>query len=187
MALRGRAVIRPELRAALHRGREVIAAAAMGALGLWVALQGGWLLQALGAGLVLVALAWAVPAVRRLRFGQDVAAPGVVEVDEGQVAYLGPAFGGFVALPDLVEIRLVTMRGRRLWRLRQADGQALLIPVDAAGADRLFDAFASLPGMDTGALVAALAPGGPAAPGALTTGPDIRLLWRRPGAGLAPR
>lgn len=180
-------MIRPDLQAALYRGREVIAAAALGALGLAVALQGGWLLQALGAAIALIALAWGVPALRRLRFGQDVAAPGVVEVDEGQIAYMGPAFGGFVALPDLVELRLVTMRGRRLWRLRQADGQALLIPVDAAGADRLFDAFASLPGMDTAALVAALSPATAAAPGALTTGPDMRVLWRRPGAGLAPR
>jgi hypothetical protein len=79
-----------------------------------------------------------------------------VEVDEGQVGYLGPSFGGFVALPDLVEVRLVTMYGRRLWRLKQADGQALLIPVDAAGAERLFDAFGSLPGMDMAALLAAL-------------------------------
>jgi len=116
-----------------------------------------------------------------------VAAPGVVEVDEGQIAYLGPAFGGFVALPDLVEIRLVTMRGRRLWRLRQTDGQVLLIPVDATGAERLFDAFASLPGMDMAALVAALSPGTAAAPGGLIAGPDMRVLWRRPGAGLAPR
>lgn len=180
-------MIRPELRDALHRGREVIAAAALGALGLWVALQGGWLLQGLGAVLGLLALGWAVPALRRLRFGQAVAAPGVVEVDEGQIAYLGPAFGGFVALPDLVEIRLVTMRGRRLWRLRQTDGQVLLIPVDATGAERLFDAFASLPGMDMAALVAALSPGTAAAPGGLIAGPDMRVLWRRPGAGLAPR
>ena len=59
--------------------------------------------------------------------------PGVVEVDEGQVGYLGPTFGGYVALPDLVELRLIAIRGQRLWRLKQADGQALLIPVAAAG------------------------------------------------------
>jgi hypothetical protein len=80
----------------------------------------------------------------------------VVEVDEGQVGYLGPSFGGYVALPDLVEVRLVTLHGRRLWRLKQADGQTLLIPVDAAGANGLFDAFCSLPGMDMASLLAAL-------------------------------
>ena len=59
-------------------------------------------------------------------------------------------------LPELIELRLVTLRGRRVWRLKQADGQALLVPVDAAGAEGLFDAFAILPGMDTAALVAAI-------------------------------
>jgi hypothetical protein len=49
------------------------------------------------------------------------------------------------------------------------------------GADRLFDAFASLPGMDTGALVAALAPKTTAPAGhALTIGPDTRVIWRHP-------
>ena len=63
---------------------------------------------------------------------------------------------------------MIRLRGNRLWRLKQADGQALLIPVAAAGADRLFDAFATLPGMDTQALVAALE----------GTGED-RVVWRR--------
>ncbi|MEI2687828.1 MAG: hypothetical protein V9G14_17530 [Cypionkella sp.] len=85
---------------------------------------------------------------RRIRFAQDIDAPGVVEVDEAQIGYLGPEAGGFVSIVELVELRLLTLRGRRLWRLKQADGQALLIPVDAAGAERLFDAFATLPGMD---------------------------------------
>ena len=66
-------------------------------------------------------------------------APGVVEVDEGQISYLGPAFGGSISVPELVELRLLTAGGRRMWRLKQADGQALLIPVEAVGADRLFD------------------------------------------------
>jgi hypothetical protein len=46
------------------------------------------------------------------------------------------------SLDELVEIRLLAMRGRRMWRLKQTDGQALLIPVDAEGAEKLFDVFA---------------------------------------------
>lgn len=168
-------MIRPAARTWLWLRREVIAALALAAFGLWLLRLGGWLLWPLGALVLALAAALGVTALRRLRFMQGVAGPGMVEVDEGQVGYLGPAFGGYVALPDLTELRLVTIQRRRLWRLKQADGQALLIPVDAAGADRLFDAFASLPGMDTAALVAALA-APPAAPGNGT-----RVVWRRLG------
>lgn len=149
-------MIRVEVSDAVWRWREVMAAGVMGASGVWLIWLGGFLLGPIGALALVLAAFWGVTAWRRVRFAQDVAAPGVVEVIEGQVGYLGPSFGGYVALPDLVEVRLVTMYGRRLWRLKQADGQALLIPVDAAGAERLFDAFGSLPGMDMAALLAAL-------------------------------
>ena len=116
-----------------------------------------------------LAVAWAISALRRLRFAQGVAAPGVVEIDEGQVGYLGPGLGGYVALPDLVEVRLIRLHGKRVWRLKQEDGQALLIPVEAAGAERLFDAFSVLPGLDSQALLAAL-------DNAVT---EDRVVWRR--------
>jgi hypothetical protein len=179
------ALIRRDVSLALHRWREVIAAGLVAALGLWVAGQGGYLLVPLGAAMAGLALTFGFLALRRLRFAQGVAAPGWVEVDEGQVGYLGPAFGGYVALPDLVEIRLLTMRGRRLWRLKQADGQVLLIPVDAAGAERLFDAFASLPGLGSADLLAALAlPQGGDGAGLPAPAAATRVVWRRAGRGL---
>lgn len=180
-------LIRPAVARWLRQKREVLWAAGAAALGLWIAAQGGWLLGPLGAALAVLAAGWGAIALRRLRFASAVGAPGMVEVDEGQVGYLGPAFGGFVALPDLVELRMLTMGGRRLWRLKQADGQALLIPVDAAGADRLFDAFASLQGMDTAALVAALAPEAAGSGTQLATGAATRVIWRRAGAGVVAR
>ena len=161
-------LIREEVIAAAHRGRELIAAGVVALAGLWLMWLGGYLLFPVGAVILAICAVWAVQTWRRLRFSQDLAAPGMVEVDEGQVGYLGPTFGGFVALPDLTEVRLLTMQGQRLWRLKQSDGQALLIPVSAAGADRLFDAFASLPGMDSQTLVAAA--GGHRADG---------VIWRR--------
>ncbi len=161
-------LIREDVIAAAHRARELIAAGGVALAGLWLMWLGGYLLLPVGAVILAVCALWGVQAWRRLRFSQDLAAPGMVEVDEGQVGYLGPAFGGFVALPDLVELRILTLQGQRLWRLKQGDGQALLIPVSAAGADRLFDAFASLPGMDSQALVAAA--GGKAGDG---------VVWRR--------
>jgi hypothetical protein len=180
-------LIRPELRAALWRLREGIVAGLLAAFGLWLMVLGGFLLLPLGAGLTLLALAFGVLAVRRLRFAQGGDAPGVVELDEGQVSYFGPTFGGALALRELSELRLLTQHGRRMWRLRQDDGQVLLIPVEAAGADRLFDAFAALPGMDTGALVAALSPQGVGQGGqgvareaGLTLAADSRVIWRHP-------
>ncbi|HMO08396.1 MAG TPA: hypothetical protein PKD10_12230 [Paracoccaceae bacterium] len=181
-------MIRPELAALFHRWREVIAAGAVAALGMWLAGLGGPLPLAAGALLGLGGAGWALTAWRRVRFAQDVAAPGLVEVTEGRIGYFGPSFGGFIDRDDLAEIRLVTQGGRRVWRLSALTGEVLLVPVDAQGADRLLDAFAALPGLDAGALVAALSPGGGGAGGGLpAAGPVLRTVWRRPGSGLAPR
>lgn len=182
------ALIRPEAMAVLRPWRETALALAVAAAGLRLAAEGGVLLLPLGLGLTALGAVWALNAWRRMRFAQNVGAPGMVEVNEGQIAYLGPAFGGYAALEDLVEIRLMTMRGRRLWRLKQADGQVLLVPVDAAGAAALFDAFAALPGMDTAALVSALEGGANGTGGmALTAGPQMTPVWHRPGQGVARR
>ena len=184
------AVIRKEVTDAVWRAREVVAGAGVALAGIWVAAQGGFLLTPVGLLLAGFGAVWGVTAWRRMRFAQGTDAPGVVEIDEGQIGYLGrglggPGLGGFVAIPDLVEIRLVALRGRRLWQLRQADGQALLIPVDATGSERLYDVFASLSGMDTAALVAALEGTPPATQARGLTVSDFgRTLWRRPGTGI---
>ena len=113
--------------------------------------------------------------------------PFVIEVDEAQIAYLSALGGGYISLCELSEIRLVTRRGHRYWHLRQSDGETLPIPVDAAGSDALFDAFSTLPGLDTGVLVTALAGGGHAS-GTLPALDGLsRIIWQRPGKGLAHR
>lgn len=169
-------MIRPEVMRGLRRWQEVIAAGAVLALGLWLAWLGGWLLMPLGLLIAATGLGLGRQGLRRMRFARGAQAPGVVEVDEAQIAYLGPESGGFVSLAELTEIRLVTLAARPHWRLKQADGQALLVPVDAAGAAALHDAFAALPGIDLGRLAAALqaGPGEDAAPGLPLP------LWRRP-------
>lgn len=160
--------IRPELAARLHRAREAIAAALFVAFGLWVATRGGIFLLALG-GLVMAAGgSLLLMAVQRLRFARPERGPGVVEVDEGQIGWFGPGIGGFVSLADLAELGLVTVQGLRVWRLRQTDGQLLLVPVDAEGAARLYDALTALPGIDGTRLLAAL--DNPA---------DTPFIWRR--------
>jgi hypothetical protein len=73
-------------------------------------------------------------------------------------------------LRELTEIRLIDLYGKRHWRIRQADGQVLLIPIAAQGAEKLFDAFAVLPGIDMSRLAAALdAPG------------EAGVIWSRSG------
>ena len=63
-------LIRPELLAAAHRGREVIAALVLTGFGAWVAFLGGYLLLPLGGVIVALGLGWTVVSLRRLRFQQ---------------------------------------------------------------------------------------------------------------------
>ena len=95
----------------------------------------------------------------------------MVELDEGAIRYLSPnrLLGGEISLRELAEIRLMRLNGRRHWRLKSTDGQALLIPVDSAGAEYLASAFAALPGIDMGQVSAALAP----------DAPTIQTVWTR--------
>jgi hypothetical protein len=177
--------IRPELTAEAWRLREVIAGAALAAFGAWTAVQGGYFLTPLGLALLALGAGWALTSWRRLRFQQDGEAPGIVRVTEAQIAYFGPRVGGFIGLPELAEIRLLTLRGRRIWKLKQGDGQLLHIPVEADGAEALYDAFAALPGIDTAALVAALGSEAPASGRRVIALNEIdRLIWTRKGAGI---
>lgn len=161
--------IRPELRAAIHRWREVIAGLAAILPGLWIFSFGGFFWMGIGALIVAAGLALAVNAARRLRFQHARNAPGVVQMVEGQLAYFAPEDGGFAALDDISELRLERGAAGRSWVLEQTDGTELRIPVAASGTEVLFDAFAKLPGIDMGALLRALDQKD------VTT----RVLWRR--------
>lgn len=166
-------LVRPELRAWAAQRSEVLVAGAVLLAGLWLALRGGWFFAALGALVLLVGLSLLIGALRRLPFRRGIAAPGMVEVDEGAIRYYGAAvLGGEIALRDLVEIRLLRLKGRGHWRLRSATGEALLVPVDAAGSEALAHAFTALPGLDMGTVSAALAH--------VADQPDaVRTVWRR--------
>lgn len=177
-------MIRDGARKALWRWREGFVALGIIGFGAWLVVLGGYLLVPLGALTALGGMALGVLAIRRLRFAGKTDAPGVVQIDEGQVSYMGPTVGGFISLSDLVEVRIIGMRGRRLWRLKQADGQAILVPVDAAGAEALFDAFSALPGLSSADLLAAVAPVVGADSRAVMAGGENRIVWRRAGRGV---
>lgn len=171
-------MIRPELIARIRPWREVIAAALTGAFGIWMFSQGGLLFQPLGSAILALALLWGLGAWRRRRFALPIGAPGLVEVEEGAIRYFGArALGGEVALRDLTQIRLIRVDGHAHWRLKTHGGEALLIPVEAAGAAALADAFAALPGFDLRAASEALAA---AASEALAAKDAFRIVWQRP-------
>jgi hypothetical protein len=171
-------VIRPEVSALLSRWSEVIAAALSCVLGAWMMSVGGWVLWPVGLALIGAAGAWAAVAIRRMRFRRQVEQPGVILLDEGQLSYFGPLYGGVVALADLVEIRIGWRDESLEWRLRSRDGQMLRVPASAMGSDRLYDAFAVLPGIDMALLSQSLDD----PPGAGVSRP----LWVRPGLARLP-
>lgn len=150
-------VVRPELRAAIHRWREVLIGLAVALAGLWVWSLGGYFYAGLGIVIALTGLALSYTGWRRLRFHGAGEAPGVVEVMEGQITYLAPEGGGFAAITEITAIALdFTLSGQPRWRIAQAGGPDLAIPAAAEGTEALFDAFVSLPGADPARFMAAL-------------------------------
>lgn len=148
---------RPEATAAVTRWREVIVAGVIMALGVWITLPPAGMIVT-GFGYVLIGLGAVamVPAVRRARFITGGNGPGVVQIDEGRILFMGPETGGAMALDDLSVLSIRrTRNGESAWVLADAT-QLLVIPVDASGADGLFDAFAALPGLNAGTLVSSV-------------------------------
>ncbi|MDF1856520.1 hypothetical protein [Pseudooceanicola sp.] len=148
--------MRPEVALAARRWREALIGVAILAFGLWIALAAlgiliwlGWLFALAGLGLIAAG-------VQRGRFRIGHNGPGVVQVDEGQIAYFGPWNGGVVALSEIVEITLDRGYDPLIWRLRQPGRAALEIPATAEGVEALFDAFTALPAFDTRTMLAAL-------------------------------
>ncbi|MBI1417399.1 MAG: hypothetical protein GC146_09265 [Limimaricola sp.] len=149
--------MRPEAKAALWRWREVFAASAVVLLGLYWTIIAFGVARLFGAVVAVLGIALAFTAFQRLRFAQSGLGPGIVRVDERRLEYLGPLTGGILDLDDLVAVELEPKaRPAPHWILTGPGGQMVAIPVNAAGAEALFDVFAALPGIRTGAMLAAL-------------------------------
>jgi hypothetical protein len=171
--------LRPELAQRLRLWREPIAWAALLCVGLWLVWQGysrlaplpfvvGLAFVATGAGLLR-------PALRRVRLHADLG-EGVLVIDEARIAYFGPRGGGFVDLPSIVRVEIVTRPhvppdSAHAWVLTAEDGTRLTVPLGAEGADRLFDALSPLPGIDFDAGAAAVA----------ARRPGRATVWRKAG------
>jgi len=139
-------MIRPELRDAMWRWREVIAALALSAFGVWVATVSFGIMEWIGWGLAVLGAVLAISAAQKVRFKSDGDGPGVVTLDERRVTYLGPLDGGVADLDLMVQLDLTPAPA---WRLINGDGKYLDIPTNAMGVEALFDAFSALPGIKT--------------------------------------
>ena len=148
-------MIRPAVRDALWRGREIIAALAFAALGLWFGAVSFGIMQWIGWAMAGLGAALAIVAAQRLRFLTGGDGPGVVTLDERRVTYLGPLDGGVADLDLMVQLD-ITASDNPHWRLINGEGHSLDIPVNAAGVGALFDVFAALPGMKTEHMLAML-------------------------------
>jgi hypothetical protein len=166
--------IRPEATQFLSKYKEVlIAGGAFGLGGYWVFFSFG-LLPWLGMIVMLISALLLFALLQRVWFARGEGGLGVVEVDEGQISYFAPQGGGMIAVRELSQLlyddRAATQgRHTAVWRLRQAGQPELVIPVNAAGAAQLFDAFAALPGLSPEQLLAA------------QRGADghARVIWRK--------
>jgi hypothetical protein len=160
---------RPEVLALLRRWAEVIVAIAVLVLGLWIAARPGPVVQGFGYVVMVVAALALIPAIRRARFAANGQGPGVVQVIEGRILYMGPVTGGAVSVAEMTSLALRRdHEGAAAWVLTEP-GQMLVIPIDAAGADALFDAFTTLPGLGAARLLSARQ--------TMRTG--TQTLWRR--------
>jgi hypothetical protein len=169
-----RGFIRPELLALILKWREAGIGVLLALAGLWGAATAGGVVffAALWAVFLGLALIWG--GVRRARFPGGGTGPGLVEVDERQVTYFGPGGGAAVSIDALTRVEIVTSDagpfGSDLFWVFESEGMApLIVPGDAVGAERLFDALTALPGVDFAQVTAAMG----------STEPRRFVIWSR--------
>ncbi|WP_417249759.1 hypothetical protein [Celeribacter sp.] len=142
--------MRPEVQALLWRWREVIVGGVVVALLLWWASASFGVVRWVALGASAVAVIFAIAAIQRARFKGASGGYGAVEVDEGVVSYLTPMGGGQVEIADLTCVLLLPAeRGPAHWQIEASGQTPLQIPLDAHGADKLFDVFVTLEGIET--------------------------------------
>ena len=148
--------IRPEAAAGLNRWREALYGGAVLLVGLFWLFGSRGVLHLLGYPVAILALVLIWVGIQRARFRSASDGAGAVQVDEGQITYFGPMTGGATALADLERLTLVRNLKPAHWRLDTPQQDSLLIPVNAAGSEALFDAFATLQGLQTERMLAEL-------------------------------
>ncbi len=151
------AFFRPEIRQAVERFRDAIIGVGISLLGIYWALAASGFMAIVGTSLAVAGALLVFAGIQRGRFRSGSEGPGVVRVDEGQVTYYGPFEGGSLIIDELEKVRFdATTRPRGEWILKNRQGIELRIPVDAEGAETLFDVFTSLEGLQTEKMLSAI-------------------------------
>ena len=165
-------LIRPRMRAALARWHEALIGAGLALLAILWALQSFGLMRWVAAAFALAGLAYALAGLQRGWFRGKGGGLGVVEIDEGQLSWLGPQGGSSVSMSELKSLDYHPAEGLapERWRLTDKLGNTLNVPANAEGIEHLFDACASLPGLSPIRLITAQRAGVPA------------RLWPEPAA-----
>lgn len=141
--------IRAEAQQTLMRFREALIGGAFAILGLLLTLNGRGLAVWVGVIICIGASALIFAGIQRARFRNEAGGAGVVKVVEGAVSYFGPFTGGIVSIREIQRLTLDPRHRPAHWVMEQLGQDPLLIPVDAEGADALFDAFEGLEGINT--------------------------------------
>ncbi|RPE66282.1 hypothetical protein EDD53_1982 [Pacificibacter maritimus] len=143
-------MIRPEVRAQIWHFREVIGAVALAFLFVWFFISSYGFMRWVALALICASLFIAFAAFQRARFAKAGQGVGVVEVDEGVVSYFTAFTGGQVEIDTLTSVILLpATKGSAHWQLEAAGQTTLNIPLDAVDAEKLFDVFVSLDGIET--------------------------------------
>jgi hypothetical protein len=165
--------LRPEVASFVRTWREPLVLALVLVLSLLMALAGTGPARFLG-GLGAVAAGLAlVPAWFLVRHRPRTGDPGVVEIVERELTYLGPVFGGSLSLDALRRAEIVVGErdlgdGARYWALHPRDGPGLSVPTGASGGEKLAEVLSALPGIDLASLHRALT----------TRVPGTYLVWK---------
>jgi len=162
-------MIRPEAMAQIMRWREIIVAIMLASLGTYWALRGAPIMQYIGGIVIGLAVLLAIVGFQRARFRQKGGGIGFIQVSEARITYFGPLTGGTIALPELIKISYDHKSLPAHWVLHDEIGQSLFIPANAQGTESLFDAFASLDGFQTEAMLRTIN----------TSSHDVSVIWRR--------
>ena len=166
--------VRPEVAVRLRRWGEPMLWTGLLVLGVWQLWRGYFgpepLQFAVGLVFTVAGIGLLRSAIRRVRLSLAEPGEGVVLVNEARIGFFGPKDGGFVDLPALISVDIVSRRrGGHAWVLSSEDGTQLTIPLGARGAGGLYDALSPLPGIDFDAAAAALN----------VPAPGRRNIWRR--------
>ena len=141
--------IRPDAQKMLTRYREVLVGVGFDIFGLVLILTGRGLAVWIGVVICIGASALIVAGIQRARFRSDAGGAGVVKVVEGAVSYFGPFTGGVISITEMTRLTFDPRHYPPHWVLEQLGQDPLLIPINAEGAEALFDAFEGLNGLNT--------------------------------------